>query len=179
VATNENVSLLYHLAQQCKTVRDKEGHTYSEVSCAQYATPSPTNQPIQNLYLLSELADYAIKQRAQNNGWTIPSYPDKINMPKDIFSPLPTAAAAKEVRSTVYLTDEKIGWIGEMGKAMKSPQAKVNTTYFCERLLISVTDQEEESSSGVKVEVSAEYSPTARILMSVKEASQETKEEYE
>jgi hypothetical protein len=121
--------------------------------------------------LLSELADYAIKQRAQNNGWTIPSYPDKINMPKDIFSPLPTAAAAKEVRSTVYLTDEKIGWIGEMGKNMKSPQAKVCAGYLCETLLISVTDQEEESSSGVKVKVSAKYSLTAAILMSVKETS--------
>jgi hypothetical protein len=32
VATSDNISLLYHLAQLCKTVRDKEGHTYSEVS---------------------------------------------------------------------------------------------------------------------------------------------------
>jgi hypothetical protein len=79
-------------------------------------------------------------------------------MPKDIFSPLPTAAAAKEVRSTVYLTDEKIGWIGEMGKTVKSPQAKVCTEYLCETLLISIIDQEEESSSSVKVKVSAQYS---------------------
>jgi len=79
---------------------------------------------VQNLYLLSELADYAIKQRAHNNSWTIPSYPDKINMPGDIFSSLPTAAAIKEVRTTVYLTDEKISWLGEMGKAVKSPQPK-------------------------------------------------------
>ena len=76
-------------------------------------------------------------------------------MPKDIFSPLPTAAAAKEVRSTVYLTDEKIGWIGEMGKAMKSPQAKVCTTHLYEALLISITGQETESSSCVKAKVSA------------------------
>ena len=32
VCTPENISLLYHLASKLKTVRDAEGHTYSEVS---------------------------------------------------------------------------------------------------------------------------------------------------
>lgn len=31
VCTSENISLLYHLAAKLKTVRDPEGHTYSEV----------------------------------------------------------------------------------------------------------------------------------------------------
>lgn len=150
------MSLLYHLAQHCKTVRDKEGHTYSEARRTLHSKSKfPLKRFAQNLYLLSELVDYAIKQRAKNNGWTIPSYPDKINMPNDIFSPLPTAAALKEVRSTVYLTDEKIGWLGELGKAVRSPQAKVRAKLIGKRPAYCTIDQKEESSSCLKVKVSS------------------------
>jgi hypothetical protein len=48
-------------------------------------------------------------------------------MPTDIFSPLPSTVAMKTVRSTVYLTDEMIEWLGDIGKPMKSPQAKVGS----------------------------------------------------
>jgi hypothetical protein len=47
-------------------------------------------------------------------------------MPNDLFSPLSSSETAKKVRSTVYLTDEMIGYLGEIGKPSKSPQAKVN-----------------------------------------------------
>ncbi|KAG8829342.1 hypothetical protein FRC17_006732 [Serendipita sp. 399] len=106
VATPDNVSLLYHLAQQCKTVRDKAGHTFSE-----------------HLYLLSELAEYVIRQHAQEVSWTIPSYPERTNMPVDIFSPLPPEAA-KEIRKTVYLTEEMVEWIVDEEKARKLAQPK-------------------------------------------------------
>lgn len=33
VANSNNISLLYHLAQRCKTIRDAESHTFSEVRC--------------------------------------------------------------------------------------------------------------------------------------------------
>ncbi|KAG8757054.1 hypothetical protein FRC14_002423 [Serendipita sp. 396] len=106
VANADNVSLLYHLAQQCKTVRDNAGHTFSE-----------------RLYLLSELAEYVIKQRAQELSWTIPAYPERVHMPMDIFKSLPPETV-KEIRKTVYLTDEMIEWIIEMEKARKSAQPK-------------------------------------------------------
>ena len=32
IATSDNVSLLYHLAMKCKTVRDSESHTHTEAS---------------------------------------------------------------------------------------------------------------------------------------------------
>ena len=32
IATSDNISLLYHLAMKCKTVRDSESHTHTEAS---------------------------------------------------------------------------------------------------------------------------------------------------
>jgi len=32
IATSDNVSLLYHLAMKCKTVRDSESYTHTEAS---------------------------------------------------------------------------------------------------------------------------------------------------
>jgi sister-chromatid-cohesion protein PDS5 len=79
----------------------------------------------QRLYLLSEIADYVIKERAQNQGWTIPPYPNAVGMPKDIMRPL-SPEAAKRVRSKVYLTEEMIEVLGEVGKNPKSIQPKVD-----------------------------------------------------
>ena len=45
-------------------------------------------------------------------------------MPADILSPLPPDVA-KKVRTTVYLTDEMVGWLGEVGKSLKPVPAKV------------------------------------------------------
>jgi len=89
IATADNISLLYHLAGKAKTVRDAEGHTFSE-----------------NLYALSEMANEVIKRHAKLHSWSLPSYPGKVKMPSDIFRPLPSPEAANKILRTTYLPQE-------------------------------------------------------------------------
>ncbi|KAF9559464.1 hypothetical protein CPC08DRAFT_763333 [Agrocybe pediades] len=100
VATADNVSLLYHLAQKGKTVRDPESHSRS-----------------QNFYVMCELAQYLVKARAQDKSWPLPSYPpDKVKLPGDILRALPSAEAANKIVKTVYLPAEAPEWLNERFK---------------------------------------------------------------
>lgn len=99
VATPDNIPLLYHLAMKCKTVCDRESYTHTE-----------------NLYAVSELAQELIKVHARLHSWSIQSYPGRVLLPVDIFRPLPNAEAVKKIVKTVYLPDETITWLAEIGK---------------------------------------------------------------
>ncbi|KAH0581979.1 hypothetical protein H2248_011642 [Termitomyces sp. 'cryptogamus'] len=117
VATSDNISLLFYLAQKGKTVRDAESHSYTE-----------------NLYVISELAQELIKIHATSRSWTIPSYPGKVRLPPDILRPLPNVEAAKEIAKTVYLPEETISWLGTLSnvktekkeRKRKAPVPKTN-----------------------------------------------------
>lgn len=74
------MSLLFHLAQRAKTVRDVE------------------DGRSENLYRASELAQEVLKARARALGWTIPSFPGKVKIPMDVFKPLGSVEAGKQVR---------------------------------------------------------------------------------
>ncbi|KAG6901443.1 hypothetical protein C0995_011956 [Termitomyces sp. Mi166 len=103
IATSENISLLFYLAQKGKTVRDAESHTYTEVR--EFGIVPAFADGL-------ELAQELIKIRATSRSWTIPSYPGKVRLPPDILRPLPNAEAAKEIAKTVYLPEEVISWLG-------------------------------------------------------------------
>ncbi|KAI0824810.1 armadillo-type protein [Trametes gibbosa] len=96
VASNENVSLLYHLALKAKTVRDSDSQFFSE-----------------NLYACAELAQHLIKAHAKAHSWNLETYPGKIRLPSDILRSLPSAAAAKEIMKTVYLPEQALAWLAE------------------------------------------------------------------
>ncbi|KAI0777199.1 hypothetical protein BD413DRAFT_514292 [Trametes elegans] len=96
VASNENVSLLYHLALKAKTVRDADSQAYS-----------------QNLYACAELAQHLIKAHAKAHSWNLETYPGKVRLPGDILRPLPSAEAANEILKTVYLPEEALTWLAE------------------------------------------------------------------
>ncbi|KAF9474133.1 hypothetical protein BDN70DRAFT_899215 [Pholiota conissans] len=90
IASSENISLLYHLAQKGKTVRDPESHGSS-----------------QNFYIMSEVAQILIKARAQQNSWLLASYPGKVRLPADILRPLPNVEVINRILKTVYLLSAK------------------------------------------------------------------------
>ncbi|EPQ30988.1 uncharacterized protein PFL1_01177 [Pseudozyma flocculosa PF-1] len=83
LATAQNVSLFFYLANRVKQVRDAESQGASE-----------------NLYTLSEMAQLVIKRRVEANGWTNETYPGKITLPADIFKPLPSLEVQREVSRT-------------------------------------------------------------------------------
>ncbi|KAF8634850.1 hypothetical protein AX17_004098 [Amanita inopinata Kibby_2008] len=99
VGSAETISLLYHLAMKGKTVRDAESHGHSE-----------------NFYAICELAQELIKARAQQNTWSIQSYPGKVRLPSDILRPLPNAETANKIVKAVYLPEEALTAVKEMIK---------------------------------------------------------------
>lgn len=107
MATQDNISLLYHLAMKGKTVRDPEGHTFSE-----------------NLYIICELAQDLIKTRAHAHSWTIQSYPGKVKLPGDILRPQPNAETSSKVLKTVYLPEETIAWLAELSRTTKEKKER-------------------------------------------------------
>ncbi|KAH6900864.1 cohesin-associated protein Pds5 [Coprinopsis sp. MPI-PUGE-AT-0042] len=107
VASQDNLSLLNHLAMKLKTVRDAESHSSTE-----------------HLYMISELAQELIKIRASNHSWTIQTYPGKVRLPSDILRPLPTGDAAKEIVKTVYLPEEAREWLSELSKTALPKEKK-------------------------------------------------------
>ncbi|KAF9527490.1 cohesin-associated protein Pds5 [Crepidotus variabilis] len=107
IATSENISLLYHLSNKGKTVRDAESHGHSE-----------------NFYIMCELAQTLIKARAQQHSWTLPSYPGKVRLPSDILRPLPNAEATNQILKTVYLPEEANVWLSEKFKLGSSKEKK-------------------------------------------------------
>ncbi|KAH8090375.1 armadillo-type protein [Filobasidium floriforme] len=85
VANQRNVTLLYYLANRIKTVQD-------------------IKESGDRLYLLSELAQLLLQQRAQAQQWSIDQYSGKHNMPSDIFARLPNSDVSKEIARKQYLT---------------------------------------------------------------------------
>lgn len=93
--------LLYHLAQKCRTVQDKDGDRWTQVSClVLLGVGRKPAKGSQNLYVLSELSEYILKTRAKLRGWLISSYPGNVNMPTDIFKAL-AVEKVKEVRWSI------------------------------------------------------------------------------
>jgi len=104
VATGDNVSLIFHLAEKVKTVRDVESDAYSE-----------------HIYALSDLSQRMVQSYAKHRSWTLTNIPTgKTKIPSDIFHPLPDAATANKILRTKYLPEETYQWLEEQGKVTKS-----------------------------------------------------------
>ncbi|KAI9202801.1 armadillo-type protein [Polychytrium aggregatum] len=82
VASIDNVSYLFHLASQLKTVRDI------------HASSS------QNLYIVSELAQRLILETCHSRNWTLPSYPPKDDVDSTLFQPLSPKEATDNLKKT-------------------------------------------------------------------------------
>ncbi|KAI9100571.1 armadillo-type protein [Phlyctochytrium arcticum] len=82
----ENASYLYYIATKLKTVRDI------------YADDS------RNLYVLSDLTQLAIQEKALQNGWSIPSYTGNVHLSKELFSRLPSQAGSENARKSYLST---------------------------------------------------------------------------
>lgn len=92
VAKESNCSLLYYLASRIKQYRckaDDEGKSAENI----------------NLYRVAELMQLMIKEYSDDKGWTIQTWPGKINLPIDIFTIIDDFNEALAVISRVYIPD--------------------------------------------------------------------------
>jgi sister-chromatid-cohesion protein PDS5 len=100
VANEDNLGLIFKYAERVKQVCDAIKPTESA-----------------NLYVLSDLAQAVIRKWQEKKGWTMQSYPGKIGLSKDLFSPMQSHAAAQEVAEKQYLPEEMDDLLGALIKA--------------------------------------------------------------
>lgn len=91
VATSDNLSLIYHVAQRVKGVADGI---------------SPSTKADENLYALSDLSQALIRIWEEQNGWTMQSWPGKLKLPALIFKPLESHERAQEIADKVWVDEE-------------------------------------------------------------------------
>lgn len=95
VATEENISLIYHIAQRVKQYHDAiSPHTDSE--------PSAFDS---NLYHLSDLAQLTIRKYEEAQSWTIQTLPAKIKLPSSLFAEIKSHDEAQQIAERNYLPE--------------------------------------------------------------------------
>ena len=87
VANEDNLSLIYHIAQRVKQHRD----AISNLD--------------ENLYTLSDLAQVTIRKLEDAHGWSIQTLPGKVRLPNTIFTEVKGHAEAVEVAEKNYLPE--------------------------------------------------------------------------
>lgn len=100
VATAENLSLIYHIAQRVKQCRD----------AVLPATPTSINDVTapfdDNLYHLSDLAQLTIRKFEEAHSWTIQTLPAKIRLPTSLFSEIKSHEEAQSVAEHNHLPED-------------------------------------------------------------------------
>lgn len=89
VATEDNLSLIYHIAQRLKQHRDAIAPSLDE-----------------NLYTLSDLAQLTLRKWEDAHAWSIQTLPGKVRLPTSIFAELKSHADAVDIAERNYLPDD-------------------------------------------------------------------------
>jgi sister-chromatid-cohesion protein PDS5 len=93
IATQDNLSLIYHVAQRVKGVADGV---------------APSDAADERMYILSDLAQALIRSWEEQNGWTMQSWPGKLKLPAGIYKALESHQRAQEVADKVWIDAELI-----------------------------------------------------------------------
>ncbi|ORY15108.1 armadillo-type protein [Clohesyomyces aquaticus] len=110
VATQDNLSLIYHVAQRVKGVAD--GITRSK-------------EADERLYILSDLSQAIIRLWEEQNGWSMQSWPGKLKLPAGIFRALDSHNSAQGIAEKVWVSDEVLEDLeGVVRSALKSKKRK-------------------------------------------------------
>lgn len=84
VANPENVAFLYHIASRIKTTKD-------------------AMEANENIYILSDVAQQLIHDRCAHHGWSLPTYPGKIDLPRNLFEPITDENMVRSILMRNYL----------------------------------------------------------------------------
>ncbi|TKA29827.1 hypothetical protein B0A50_03191 [Salinomyces thailandicus] len=107
VARQDNLPLVYHIAQRIKTVQDGIDPAKSE-----------------NLYILSDLAEAVIRIFQDLHGWPLQLYSGKVSLPVGIFAKLPNNTMAHEIAERRYVPDELVESLEDLVKASMRPKKR-------------------------------------------------------
>ncbi|CUM64062.1 uncharacterized protein PRCAT00001650001 [Priceomyces carsonii] len=95
----ENISLLYYFASRIKQHRD------ATVSAEIYDNSEGT-EAATNLYRVSELTQLAVKEYSDQRGWPLQTWPGKLKLPSDIYTPISNARELQNIITKVYIPDK-------------------------------------------------------------------------
>jgi sister-chromatid-cohesion protein PDS5 len=110
VATEDNLSLIFHVAQRVKGVADGI---------------ASSRQADENLYVLSDLAQALIRAWEEQNNWTMQSWPGKTKLPSGIFRPLESHERAQDIAKKAWITEDLIDELDPLvRKAIRSKKRK-------------------------------------------------------
>ncbi|KAF2400586.1 ARM repeat-containing protein [Trichodelitschia bisporula] len=107
VASANNLSLVFHVAQKVKSVQDAINPALSD-----------------RLYLLSELAQEVIRRYEEILGWSMQAWPGKVSMPGGIFQALRDHDRAQEVATRQYVPSELVDQLDELVRATLRPKKR-------------------------------------------------------
>ncbi|KAF3033965.1 hypothetical protein E8E12_003154 [Didymella heteroderae] len=93
VATEDNISLIFHVAQRVKGVADNI---------------APSKQADENLYVLSDLSQALIRSWEEQNNWTMQSWPGKMRLPSGIFRALESHERAQEIAKRTWIDEDLV-----------------------------------------------------------------------
>ena len=91
VANEENLSLIYQIAQRVKQCHD---------------AISNSNSFDQNLYHLSDLAQLGIRKFEEAHSWSVQTLPGKVQLPRSLYTEVREHAKAQEIAEHNYLPEE-------------------------------------------------------------------------
>lgn len=112
VATEDNLSLVFHVAQRVKGVADNI---------------APSKQADENLYVLSDLSQALIRSWEEQNNWTMQSWPGKMRLPSGIFRALESHERAQEIAKKSWIDDDLIEELDPLvRKAIRNKKRKAN-----------------------------------------------------
>jgi len=100
VATEENLSLIYHVAQRVKSVQDGIDPAKSD-----------------NLYFLSDLAQEVIRRYEEAHGWSMQAWPGKLKMPSGLFAALPNHEVAQQIAMKQYVPEALLDQLDDLVRA--------------------------------------------------------------
>ncbi|PNS17423.1 hypothetical protein CAC42_7106 [Sphaceloma murrayae] len=101
VATQNNLPMIYHLAQRCKTIQDGIDPSYND-----------------RLYCLADIAQATIREYAELQGWQLRAWTgEKLGMPAAIFAPIKGHQKAQEIADKQYAAEEVIEGMEELVRA--------------------------------------------------------------
>ncbi|KAL8676167.1 MAG: hypothetical protein Q9186_007285 [Xanthomendoza sp. 1 TL-2023] len=109
VATEDNLSLIYHIAQRVKACRD-----------AISSTPAPdtsSTEADERLYHLSDLAQITIRKYEDLHNWTIQTLPGKARLPNSIFSEIKSHSEAQRIAEHNFLPEDVEAGVENLLKA--------------------------------------------------------------
>jgi sister-chromatid-cohesion protein PDS5 len=111
VATEENISLIYKYAERVKQTRDALSPESSE-----------------NLYVLSDLAQAAIRKFQEKRNWSFQAWPEKVGLPTGLYTALPSSEVAQQIAKKLYIPEEMDEKLDDLLRVME--RKKVRLFFF-------------------------------------------------